>query len=83
MLALKNKLLQVVELQVVDLQVAEPQVDTQTHFWLNYNLTLMTVCTWQMSFKQGEILMVGDLRIPASAVTVVKEAPLIVTENTE
>jgi flagellar basal-body rod modification protein FlgD len=43
-------------------------------------MKLNGVVTGVESTAQGEILMVGDLRIPASAVTVVKEAPLILSE---
>ena len=43
-------------------------------------MKLNGVVTGVESTEAGEILRVGDLRIPASSVTVVKEAPLIVTQ---
>jgi flagellar basal-body rod modification protein FlgD len=47
---------------------------------IHATMKLNGVVTGVESTDSGEILRVGDLRIPASSVTVVKEAPLIVTQ---
>ena len=47
---------------------------------IHATMQLNGVVTGVESTDHGEILMVGDLRIPASSVTVVKETPQVATE---